>query len=906
LLEFPFLLGRDLENGATLVVPSPQRAAQTRLGYAALKLAATETAWRTPDVLSLDAWLERESFRAEDAPHGAARPLSAIEEWLLWREATAAAAVAQGLPEQRLEPLVESLQRAARVLYDWRIPIAALQRSRHEESALLVRALSSVEERCTEWAAVGRHRLAAQVERSTPRRPVTFAGFTDRTPARAALLAGWSERSLPVREHRAEREPGRAGQVRAADVREEIERAAQWCRARLAGDPTRRLLVILPDLAAHRGTALQRFAEALSPERLLHEGVSAVDGLAVEGGLPLASYPLVQHAFLTLKLALGGRLEFPDFSAWLRGPFWGAPDASARAELEVRLRRAVPLSLGIPELRGALAGVTGDLASVARQVQDRVDAADRTIGSIAQRATPRHWVRSFDEALRSFGWPGARPLSSAEQQTQARFSETLADCAALAPHLGPVRADELLALAEALVTRTSYQPATGDAAVTLTDSLIDPIVRYDGIWVAGLHAERWPAPVRVNPFIPLDAQMQTGLARPARPLEEARALLGIWQRSTHELIVSSPATDGECELRPSPLIAELPLIGPHPPESQGREGLARSLRATARRETFEDPNGAPWTGVAQLRAGTRVIEYQSRCPFRAHAELRLSATRLEEPRPGIDARARGRLLHRSAELLWMRLGNSASLVHEARAGTLAALIEQSVSQAAAETLDGALPPVPPTVRRREQRRAVWLLRELAEIERGRAPFRVSGLEQRMRVALAGVTLDLRVDRIDELEDGARVVLDYKTGRASTPDLLGDRPTDPQLLVYLLAAPENVAALAVVALNSHGVAYRGLADRQGRLPRIAGIEAALRRSELAAPDATSSSPGTAWSGQVEVWRMRIERLVTDFLEGNARVDPAKDACRTCHLHAFCRIAEIERATDVATVTESEDG
>jgi len=197
---------------------------------------------------------------------------------------------------------------------------------------------------------------------------------------------------------------------------------------------------------------------------------------------------------------------------------------------------------------------------------------------------------------------------------------------------------------------------------------------------------------------------------------------------------------------------------------------------------------------------------------------------------------------------------------------------------------------------------VRLLRELAELERGREPFRVTELEQRMRVALAGVTLDLRVDRIDELEDGARIVLDYKTGRTSTPDLLGERPTDPQLLVYLLAAPENVAAVAVVALTPHGLAYRGLADRAGRLPRIAGLEEELHRSELVAPDPAVSSPSEAWTRQIQVWRTRIERLLTDFLGGIACVDPAKDACSICHLQAFCRIAEIDSAPSVEATNE----
>jgi probable DNA repair protein len=902
LLELPSLLGHDLESGATLVVPSPQRASQTRLGYAAHKLTSGESAWRTPDVVAYHAWLEREAFRAAEGGEGASRPLRSVEEWLLWREATVAAM--EGELNQRLEPFVESLHRAARLLSDWRIPPTVLQRSPSEESALLARALGFVEARCEALHAVGSHRLGALLEHSSPHRPVTFAGFVERTPARNALLEAWTSRSLPVREHRSEGEPGRAGLVRAADAREELECAAEWCRAQLLADPRRRLLVVLPDLAARRGAAAQAFAERVAPERVLEGAASSVDSIAVEGGLPLTSYPLVHHALVTLKLLAGARLEMYELSAWLRASFWTAPGASARAELDVRLRRTVPHTIGISELRAGLAAVVGEFGP-AREIRDRVDAAERVLGDLTPRASVRHWVRRFDEALRLFGWPGARALSSSEQQTQVRFGKALADCEALGPQLACVTAQELLRLLEALAGRTSFEPATGDAAVTLTDSLSDPIVHYDGIWIAGLHAEAWPAAARANPFIPLDAQKKAGLARAGRPLEEARILLGLWQRSAHELIASWPATDGESELHPSPLVSGLPAVDPREFAGTVRISLAHILRATARRETFADPSGVPWSGAAQLRAGTRVIEHQSRCPFRAYAELRLAASRLEQPRPGIDARARGRLLHRGAELLWSRLGSADALAREEHAGTLGARIEESVSRALAETLDVGVPLPQPAARQRERRRAVRLLRELAALERGRAPFRVSVLEQRMRVTLAGVTLDVRVDRIDELEDGARVVLDYKTGRASTPDLLGARPTDPQLLVYLLAAPANVAAVAVVALAPHRVAYRGLADREGRLPRVEGLEESLRRLEAPASDASLATPGQAWSRQIEEWRARIERLVADFLDGTARVDPAKGACRTCHLHALCRIADIENGADAGVDVEVTD-
>ena len=63
-----------------------------------------------------------------------------------------------------------------------------------------------------------------------------------------------------------------------------------------------------------------------------------------------------------------------------------------------------------------------------------------------------------------------------------------------------------------LADRTHFSPASGDAPITISPSLADPIVRYDGIWVAGLTAASWPQPVQPDPFLPLRAQIAAGVS----------------------------------------------------------------------------------------------------------------------------------------------------------------------------------------------------------------------------------------------------------------------------------------------------------------------------------------------------------------------------------------------------------
>jgi hypothetical protein len=252
---------------------------------------------------------------------------------------------------------------------------------------------------------------------------------------------------------------------------------------------------------------------------------------------------------------------------------------------------------------------------------------------------------------------------------------------------------------------------------------------------------------------------------------------------------------------------------------------------------------------------------------------------------------RGLLLHAALQLLWERLRDSAALA-ALGPGALEELIRASVSQAALalqaeprghrrrrRAPDGQfdLFAVIPPVLARECRRAERLIRRLCELERERAPFRVEATEEPAELALGGARLRMRLDRIDSIAPG-RVILDYKSGQPGTPDWYGERPTHPQLLAYLAALGANVIALATVHVNTREVRFCGVAATAQLLPRVKAV-----RSEEA-------GLATAWTEQQGQWRRLIERLISAFLAGDARVDPAPGACDYCHLSALCRIAE----------------
>ncbi|QIB67436.1 PD-(D/E)XK nuclease family protein [Kineobactrum salinum] len=181
----------------------------------------------------------------------------------------------------------------------------------------------------------------------------------------------------------------------------------------------------------------------------------------------------------------------------------------------------------------------------------------------------------------------------------------------------------------------------------------------------------------------------------------------------------------------------------------------------------------------------------------------------------------------------------------------------------------------------EAQRLIRLLQEWLALERERLPFRVVAREAPASVQLAGLELALRVDRIDELEDGSSVIIDYKSGAAAIADWLGPRPAKPQLPLYGLAAHSPPAGLAFAAVRERACQLSGLARTEVGPGIDTDIETRTRR-RMPSPD---------WAALLSAWQHVVEALAAAFVNGEAAVDPlTANSCSHCGLQALCRIEQ----------------
>jgi hypothetical protein len=161
----------------------------------------------------------------------------------------------------------------------------------------------------------------------------------------------------------------------------------------------------------------------------------------------------------------------------------------------------------------------------------------------------------------------------------------------------------------------------------------------------------------------------------------------------------------------------------------------------------------------------------------------------------------------------------------------------------------------------------------AELEAHRAPFSVIATEERIALTIGEYCLNCRIDRIDRLESGKTLLIDYKTGSQTIGAWFGARLGDCQMPLYAQHQVETVAAIAIASLRDDGTELRAFGALNRELP------GRQRRIDDA-----------AWQQQLGRWREQIELLVAEFGDGDVRVSLTPPARAELGFACLTRVQE----------------
>jgi probable DNA repair protein len=432
----------------------------------------------------------------------------------------------------------------------------------------------------------------------------------------------------------------------------------------------------------------------------------------------------------------------------------------------------------------------------------------------------------------------------------------------------PLNFAQALSRLRAIAAATPFQVENEGAPVEVMGILESSGLRFDHLWIMGLHDEALPAAASPHPFLPVSLQQEHGLPHSSagRELEFSRTLIARLLASAPAVVLSYPETEGDRPLALSPLVAD--VVWRTPNVARSDDWTARMRTAVTFEEMIDETAPPAHIDATQI-GGASLFKDMAACPFRAFAKHRLGARPLEDTELGLSYKDRGNTVHRAMQLIWTELGSHVQLV-EIGPAELEALIKRHVETAVARLGPGI-------GRQLERVRLEKLLAEWLHKERSRAPFRVLKSEEERVVSVSGLQVRTRVDRVDELASGGEIILDYKTGQVKPAAWEGDRPDEPQVPLYCATSERPIAAAAFAIVRTGELAFRGAAENPAVLPELKRMSA-QRPAKLA--------------DQIAEWKRVLEQLAEDFRDGLARVDPKPDACEHCGLTALCRIRERE--------------
>ena len=849
--------------GHTVLTPNTELAAALFDAVERAHLEAGREVWPTPRVRDFAGWLREAHAARQLVEADAPRLLGPIDELHLWQEAVDSSSAGQDM----LEPAgaARAARRARRVLYEYGIPWGAVaeQASSSEEVRAFLDWNRRFDERCRQLGCISADELLLRPAPSAE--SIVWIESSEWRPKAREWLLGHGPMLTPSRH--ASRATFR---LKAASPAEELAAIAQWALVNRLSSGHFRAWISIPDLNLRRTQVLDAFDAALAPQRFSLSNHAGAAPYAVAGGTPLAGFASVRAALDLLNASLDV-IPFEGFSRLLRAPELqqSFAEAGGAARLDVLLRKHGPSEADLTTWlklceRVAAAHGIGIVAALQR-LHLALHALEDLRGSHAMSRWVGAWITAFEWGP----WAMRHRWSSAEYQAAERFRELMAALATADSVFGTQSRRSAQGILRRAARDTAFQEQTGVPPISVSARLIDPWLTYDGLWVAGCSDERWPPPVQPVPLLPIRLQREFGViaAAPESQLQFALKLQERWAARAAQCVFSHADPGDGRSAAVSPLLGDavaMASAAPPRPHWLALQQAAPPLECLTDETAPAFSQGERTRGVSTLRA-------QSRCAFRGFAQTRLGADGLERPVPGFNDRERGELIHHALEHIWSGLRGSDALL-SISPDAQAQLLDQGVSGALTKAC--AVRDPGPVWRAREHERMRSVLAKWLDTERQREPFDVEEIEQgTLEARHAGLVFNVRIDRVDRLRDGSRVLIDYKTGLAAV-DWRGERPDNPQLPIYALLRPQALVAVAYGRVNASECSFVAESERRGVFKPRGRMTALEGRPSLAA--------------LIDVWSGRIETLAADFAAGRAAVAPTLQACRSCRLHGLCRV------------------
>jgi ATP-dependent helicase/nuclease subunit B len=674
--------------------------------------------------------------------------------------------------------------------------------------------------------------------------------------------------------------------VEFADENAEIQYCVQWAKA-LQTKATDTHIGIISNQDARQRTQLERVLQQV----LIEDYTPKLTRITASFNSSMSSQKLIDagiihDAFLLLNLGRGLQ-DSEEFCRILRSPFIAADseERQARVQMESFMRRHFSSQCDLAEISRLLntEGKPYHCPLLGAGLL-RLSVRARSFKGLASSA---HWAPQIDSLLQIFGWQ-ATANSRSELEALAQWRDALELFARSGVCVGKISFATAVSRMRALCAQQSrslrFQPGCQISVLSVSEAVG---LKFDHLWLLGFDDRHWPATASPSPFLPYPLQRQAGMPGSHSEIQYLLAQQSfeiLCDSVSQTLYASYHRQDSDQQLSPSSFIMDFPGAD----DQRQSKASVRSTDNTGSQSTqlIQDLSSFALKPGEKPGGGSRLISNQSSCPFRAFAVHRLNATDAAEFEAGLNSMARGIAIHVALERLFASIQSHSELLALSIADRQR-LAAQASSHAITELRSRFPLVMTPKFAAIENDRIQQLLLRFMALESERENFEVVSREQAQQWCFEGLSLNLKIDRVDRLADSSLALIDYKTGRyaANHQSWHEARPEDLQLPLYHVVATqtygEAISAVTIGHLNIENVGYSGIVASDG-------FHSQLKPARQDVEDALE------WDQLTNSWREKIELFAEEFSVGKANVSPvnASATCRYCELKALCRVQEIE--------------
>ena len=789
---------------------------------------------KMPKIFSYQSWLEK--FWRSHYPNKEDRLLSHLELRFILKK------ICKDSSIKNPESFIEELIKCYRLSKSYGISIAEIKTFPSITSKLYVELINTYEKfkndhKCVDQTDLFSLSLANFKNDQGIEGQYYHYGFNQPTPEQRMLFKALA--CSPLSPHKITKHSQNYSFI---DQESELKTIAKWAKDINFNNPEKKIGIVIPNLNDLQHLVRSSFDLEFS-SHLIETHQKPYN---ISLGIPLRNYPLMSNLFSMMKLSsqlIDGLVEHELLMKIVTSPYING----ARSEQNNRallVNRILKIDSTKSQSKKIIE-LCND-CSLLKEIFISISTLE-----YANKLTLEDSFDLINSMLTLWGFTSDRSLSSSEYQIFEKYQSESLILNKMSTFHKKLSLQDVLEILSTHMSAVIFQPQSGTANIHILGSLEAEGLFFDYAWVSSMTDDFLPGKIKMPLFIPPKTSIEYLLPSTSFALisnESEITLNNLLNLSSH-LIMSYSKTSNSRDELPSPYVdfEDYPNVVTHETFPKEMEQIYDFI--------------APGIDSFEIKRGVSTLQDQISCSFKGFVN-RLNIQEFNEPQIGLSRLEQGNLVHKILERFFNEVPSSSDL-NNLSEDKLQVLIKKHINSSIKAISQSSFKFI-------ESQRLTKIINEYIKLEKNRAYFQVIKTESESKVDVNGLQFSTRIDRMDQMEDGTKLIIDYKTGQnVNLSQLTGDPLDQAQLPIY--AITNTVDGVAFATVNSKDCQFKAITKNKDDLPLSQQM---MKRM----PE---------WNEQLSEWKLELNSASQQFQEGVAEVLPTINACDYCDYDLLCR-------------------